>query len=171
MSADFDPTAPHDDPATRIPLSLERVALAACMGAMALITLANVLTRYLTNVSLAFTEEYSMVLMVVVTLLGSSYAFAAGRHVRIDYFANLLSPRGQRNVELMSLALALLMFLVVVVYGVKLAWDDYRFEVLTPGLGHPQWIYLATMPLFGLAVIGRLLGRILRIIRTQGAAP
>ena len=36
------------------------------MAAMALITAANVVTRYLTNISLAFTEEYSVALMVMV---------------------------------------------------------------------------------------------------------
>jgi hypothetical protein len=68
MAADFDPTATPTDPKTRIPLTLERVLLAAAMGAMALITAANVLTRYLSNISLAFTEEYSVALMVVVAL-------------------------------------------------------------------------------------------------------
>src|SRR5262249_47274649 len=153
MSAEADPTALHDDPPTRVPLSIERVILAVCMGTIALITLANVLTRYLTNISLAFTEEYSVVLMVVVTLVGSAYASAAGRHVRIDYFVGLLSPPGQRRAEMLSLALVCLVFGVIVVYGVKLAWDDYRYDVLTPGLGHPQWIYLATLPVLGLAVL------------------
>jgi TRAP-type C4-dicarboxylate transport system permease small subunit len=150
MSAEADPTALRQDPPTRVPLSLERVALATCMGAMALITLANVVTRYLTNISLAFTEEYSV--------------------VRIDYFLGLLSARGQRQAELVSLGLVLAVFVVVVVYGAKLAWDDHRFEVLTPGLGHPQWIYLATMPALGLAVIARVLGRMARVLRDRPPA-
>ena len=170
MSAEADPTALRDDPPTRVPLSLERVVLASCMGAMALITLANVVTRYLTNISLAFTEEYSVVLMVVVTLVGSAYAFAAGRHVRIDYFLGLLSARGQRHAELVSLVLVLAVFTVIVGYGAKLAWDDHRFEVLTPGLGHPQWIYIATLPVLGLAVIARVLGRMARLWRDRATA-
>jgi TRAP-type C4-dicarboxylate transport system permease small subunit len=170
MSAEADPTALREDPPTRVPLSLERVALAVSMGAMALITLANVVTRYLTNISLAFTEEYSVVLMVVVTLVGSAYAFAAGRHVRIDYFVNLLSPRSRRRAELVSLLLVLAIFAVIVGYGVKLAWDDYRFDVLTPGLGHPQWIYLATLPVLGLVVVARVVGRLLRLWREEDPA-
>jgi TRAP-type C4-dicarboxylate transport system permease small subunit len=165
MSADFDPTALRADPPTRVPLSIERVVLAICMAAMALITAANVVTRYLTNISLAFTEEYSVVLMVVVTLAGSAYAFAAGRHVRIDYFVGLLKPRGQRNAELLALALVVVVFAVIVAYGAKLAWDDYRFDVLSPGLGHPEWVYVATLPLLGLAVIGRTIGRMARLVR------
>ena len=171
MSADIDPTAPRVDPPTRVPLSIERVLLAVAMAGIALITLANVLTRYLSNISLAFTEEYSVVLMVVVTLVGASYAFAAGRHVRIDYFVGLLSPRNQRRTEIFSLVLVVAIFVLIVVYGAKLAWDDYRFDVLSPGLGHPEWIYVASLPLFGLAVIGRAAGRIVRLLKDKEAAP
>ena len=41
------------------------------MAALCLITLGNVVARYLTNYSFAFTEEYSIALMVVVTMLGA----------------------------------------------------------------------------------------------------
>ena len=38
--------------------------------------MANVLVRYFTDVSFAFTEEISVVLMVVMTLVGAAHAFA-----------------------------------------------------------------------------------------------
>jgi TRAP-type transport system small permease protein len=147
-----------------VPLTIERVVLAAAMGAMVVITFANVVTRYLSNISLAFTEEYSTLLMVVVTLIGTSYAFAAGRHVRIDFFVNLLSPPKRRVAGLVEAGLAFALFVVLVAYGVKLSWDSYRFEALTPGLGHPEWIYLATVPLLGVAVVCRIVGRGLRLL-------
>ena len=68
MSVELDPGATLPDPKTRIPLSFERVLLAMAMASMALITAVNVLARYLTNVSFAITEEYSVVLMVVIAL-------------------------------------------------------------------------------------------------------
>ena len=79
MSVELDPGASLPDPKTRIPLSFERVLLALAMAAMALITATNVLARYLTNVSLAITEEYSVVLMVVIALIGTALAIATGR--------------------------------------------------------------------------------------------
>ena len=69
------------------------------MAALCLITLGNVVARYLTNYSFAFTEEYSIALMVVVTMLGASIATAADRHIRITWFADLLPPRGRRVAE------------------------------------------------------------------------
>lgn len=165
MSADLDPSAGRDNPRTRIPLRIEEVLMAAAMAAMALITAANVATRYLTDVSLAFTEEYSVVLMVLVALLGTAIATASGRHIRIGYFIELLSPRGRRLAEMASMALTVVCFGILVWYGYRLAYDEYRFEVLSNGLGNPNWWYTGWLPLLSIIVVGRAIGRFIRLAR------
>lgn len=167
MSAELDPGAEHPDPRTRVPLTLERVLLAAAMAAMALITAANVVTRYLSNISLGFTEEYSVVLMVVVALIGSALAMACGRHIRIGYFTDLLSPDNRRRAEMLAMLLTIVCFGLLAVFGAYLAWDEYRFEVLSNGLGNPQWLYTGVLPLLSLLVIGRAAGRLLRLARGE----
>jgi TRAP-type transport system small permease protein len=165
MTAELDPTAAPPDPPTRVPLSVERVLIAAAMAAMALITAANVATRYLTSISLAFTEEFSVALMVIVALLGTSLAMAAGRHIRIGYFVDLPPPRAWRRAEIASLVLVVLMFGILAVWGASLTWDEYQFEIMSAGLDLPQWWYTGWMPLLSGAVILRALGRILRLAR------
>jgi len=165
VSAEIDPAAAQPDPVTRVPLSLERVVLALAMGAIALITAANVVVRYLTDVSLAVTEEYSVVLMVIVTLVGSALAIAAGRHIRVGYFTDLMPPRGRRAAEIAALLLAILCFGLLAVFGAKLAYDEYRFEVLSNGLGNPNWWYTGWLPLLSLLVIARAAGRLIRLAR------
>ena len=167
MAADFDPTAATADPRTRIPLTLERVLLAAAMGAMALITAANVVTRYLSNISLAFTEEYSVALMVAVAMIGTALATAAGRHIRIGYFVDMMNPGRRRVAEIMALGLLILCFALLLWYGARMVWDEYDFEVLSPGLGHPQWLYSVWLPVLALLVIGRAVGRIIRLARGE----
>lgn len=166
MSAELDPlgTMPQDPPA-RVPLTVEKVLIAAAMAAMALITAANVVTRYLTNVSLAITEEYSVVLMVVVALVGTALATAAGRHIRIGFFVDGLAPGRRRAIEIAGLGLTILLFGVLAWYGASLAWDEYRFEVLSSGLGNPQWWYTGWLPLLSVAVILRAAGRMIRLAR------
>ena len=167
MAADFDPTAAQPDPRTRIPLTVERVLLAAAMAAMALITAANVVTRYLSNISLAFTEEYSVALMVAVAMVGTALATATGRHIRIGYFTDKLGPGRRRNAEIIGLGLLILCFALIAWYGTRMVWDEYDFEVLSPGLGHPQWLYSVWLPVLALFVIGRALGRIIRLRRGE----
>ena len=89
MEAEFDPLATQRKPRTALTLKFEEVAIAAGMAAIALITAANVVVRYLTNISFAFTEEYSVVLMVLVTILGTSLAMSGGRHIRIDAYQHV----------------------------------------------------------------------------------
>lgn len=153
------------NPPTRIPLRLEEALVAAVMAAIALITAANVVTRYLTDVSLAFTEEYSVALMVILALIGTALATAAGRHIRIGYFVDARSPSVRRWAEMGAMALVILCFGLLAWYGGRLTWDEYRFEVLSSGLGNPNWWYTGWLPLLSLLVVMRAAGRLLRVAR------
>ena len=146
-------------------LTLESVAVAAAMGAIALITAANVATRYLTNISLAFTEEFSVALMVIATLLGTSLALARGRHIAIGYFVERLSRRGRVLAEIVSLCLVIACFGIIAFYGAELTWDEYRFGVLSPGMELPQWWLTGWLPLLSLLVLWRCAERIVLLAR------
>jgi TRAP-type transport system small permease protein len=150
-------------PKLSVSLKIEEVILAAGMAGIAMITAANVVTRYLTNISLAFTEEYSMALMVVVTLVGTSYAVACGNHIRIGYFIDNLSAPGRRRAELFALFATGLCFVIILVYGAEMSWDDYRFEALSPGLGYPQWLFTAWLPLLSVLILMRVAERMWRL--------
>jgi TRAP-type C4-dicarboxylate transport system permease small subunit len=165
VAAEFDPTQQLPKPRTWMPLRIEEVVVAAGMAAIALITAANVVTRYLTDISLAFTEEFSVVLMVIVTLFGTSLAMAGGRHIRIEYFTDLLSTRGRRFAEIAAMLLVIVCFGILLIYGALLTWDEYRFESLTPGLGQPQWMHTGWLPLLSIFVIARAAGRAIRLWR------
>ncbi|HEY0440322.1 MAG TPA: TRAP transporter small permease [Xanthobacteraceae bacterium] len=166
MSTDADPLLTQQEPPVRVPLTLERVVAAAAMGALCLITLGNVVARYLTNYSFAFTEEYSIALMVVVTMLGAGIATAADRQIRITWFAGLLPPRGRRIAEIVSTFAVILMFGLLIVLGGRVVWDEYRFEVTSPGLGEPQWIYTLALPLLAVGVAARAIGHLIRVLRS-----
>src|SRR3974390_639357 len=127
MSEPGDPLAPQDPP-VRVPITIEKVLAAAAMAALCLITIGNVITRYFTNYSFAFTEEYSIVLMVVVTMLGASIATAADRQIRITWFAHMLPPRWERVAEVVATLATTAMFALLLVLGARLVWDEYRFE-------------------------------------------
>lgn len=166
MSDSPDPFSPKDPP-VRVPLAIEKILAASAMAALCLITLGNVVTRYLTNYSFAFTEEFSIALMVVVTMLGASIATAADRQIRITWFASLLPPAGTRAAEVVASLATIAMFVMVLVLGARLVWDEYRFEVTSPGLGEPQWIYTLMLPLLSAAVIARAFGHLRRLLTSR----
>ena len=159
------PLAPSP-PAPRVPLTFEKVVAAVAMAALCLITLGNVVARYLTNYSFAFTEEYSIALMVVVTMLGASLATALDRQIRVTWFVERLRPAGQRWAEVVATLATIAMFVLLIVLGGRVVWDEYRFEVTSPGLGEPQWIYTLALPLLAAAVVGRAVGHLVRTLRS-----
>jgi TRAP-type C4-dicarboxylate transport system permease small subunit len=160
-----DGAAPLDPRGPRIPASIEGAIAAAMMAALFLITFANVVVRYFTNVSFAFTEEYSVALMVAMALVGSASAFALDRHIRMTFFVDRLPHRARWAIEIGMMLLCAGFFAALAYYAARYTWDEYRFEVLSPGLGVPQWIYTIVLPVFAGVIVLRLLGRLVRVIR------
>ena len=75
------------DEAARVPLKIEDWLTVMVMGTLALVTFGNVMARYFTSQSFAWTEEFSVFLMIVLALVGSSAAVARDRHIRIQYLS------------------------------------------------------------------------------------
>lgn len=153
--------APH----ARVPVSIERSLGAIAMGLICLISFANVVVRYATNVSFAFTEEFSVFLMVFMTFVGASLAFATNENIRITFLLAKLPPRGRLVCEILAATASLLMFAMIVWYGGELTWDEYRFGETSPGLGYPTWIYTIWLPVLGVVILLRIAGRLVATVR------
>jgi TRAP-type C4-dicarboxylate transport system permease small subunit len=134
----------------------ERFLGASAMAAICLITFANVVARYFTDISFAFTEEVSVFLLVFLTFIGSAKAFLDGNQMAVTYFIDKLGWTWRRRWLLFGLAMSALMLVLVGWYGVRMAWDDFDMEVTSPGLGWPQWIYTVWLPLLSVVVLARI---------------
>lgn len=153
-------------PADPRALRLEDWLTVLVMAALALITFVNVLVRYFTNSSFAWTEEISVFLMIVLALVGGSAAVARDRHIRIEYFAEGGSAlRKKRLAQLGAIAVALL-FALIAVLSVRVVWDDYRFGETSPGIGVPQWWYSIWLPVFSALIAARAVGLFIRRSRS-----
>jgi TRAP-type C4-dicarboxylate transport system permease small subunit len=150
-------------PKVRVPLKIEEVVAAVSIGLLALITFVNVVVRYATSFSFAFTEEFSVFLMVFMALVGGSSVMAKGGHLNITYFVDKFPPAARRKIRLGATVLVALTFLILTVLGGRMAYDEYRYEVTSPGLGLPTWIYTVWLPILSLAILGRTLGVMIRI--------
>lgn len=144
------------EPAKKQPARIERALAAMVMAALTIITGANVLMRYLTDISFAMTEEVSVFLLMVLTLVGAVSAFAEGRHVRITLFVNALPAGGRRICGILTWCCNAAMFAMLAWLGAMTAWDDYAYEVTSPALGVPQWWYSAWLPFFAAVIVLRL---------------
>lgn len=96
-------------------LAVNRALMIAALAVMAVIVLANVLTRYLTNYSIPWSEELARYLMIWLTFLGIGPVFRLGGHVAIDTLQDSLRASMARAVRLLIVA-AVAVFCAVVAY-------------------------------------------------------
>ncbi len=155
------------DEATRVPLQIEDWLTVIVMGLLALITFANVIVRYFTSQSFAWTEEFSVFLMIVLALVAGSASVARNRQIRIEYFADSGPASRQRALARFGALMVFLLFALIAVLSARVVWDDYRFGETSPGIGVPQWWYTVWLPVLSTAIAGRALGLFIR----RGRAP
>jgi TRAP-type C4-dicarboxylate transport system permease small subunit len=154
--------AAEGDEATRIPLKIEDWLTVVVMGLLSLITFANVLVRYFTDQSFAWTEEFSVFLMIVLSLVAGSASVARNRQIRIEYFADSGSEKRQRALARFGALMVFVLFALIAVLSARVVWDDYRFGETSPGIGVPQWWYTVWLPVMSVAIAGRALGLFIR---------
>lgn len=146
------------EPSPRVPVAIEDWISVLILAALSLITLLNVLVRYFSSASIAWTEEISVFLMLVLTLVAGSAAAARNRHIQIEFLAERCKPSMRRWLGLVGCLAVVLMFALLVWLGGYLAWDEYRYEETSPGLGLPKWIYTVWLPVLSMAIMLRALG-------------
>jgi TRAP-type C4-dicarboxylate transport system permease small subunit len=141
-----------------LPPALEEGLAVACMALLALITMFNVLTRYFTDQSFAWTEEVSVFLMVLMTLAGASAAAARDKHIRIEFFYESGSQARQRQLKIVCACIAALVFAFLALLFARMVADEIRYAETTMGLGLPRWWYTVFFPLLCATAALRCLG-------------
>jgi len=150
-----------DEP-TRVPLAIEDWATVVIMGLLACITFANVLVRYLTDSSFAWTEEFSVFLMILLAMVAGSAAVARDRHIRIEYFSESGSMARRKRLAQFGAVLVAALFFLIAGLSLRVVWDDWRFEETSPGIGVPQWWYSIWLPIVSTAIALRACGLFVR---------
>ncbi|MBV8247178.1 MAG: TRAP transporter small permease [Comamonas sp.] len=151
-------------------LRLEDWLTVIIMAALALITFANVLVRYFTDSSFAWTEEISVFLMILLALVAGSAAVARDQHIRIEFFSDSGSAARRKALARFGSLMVALLFALIAVLSVRVVWDDFRFEETSPGIGIPQWWYSIWLPVVSALITARALALFIRQGR-PGAFP
>ena len=157
----------HEHPAgrPRIPVRIEETIAVAAMVLLVLITLANVVVRYFTEESFAWTEELSIFLMVVLTLAGAAAAATRDRHIRIEFFYDGGSAARRRWLALVGAWTTVVFLLAMTVLTGRVAWDEYSYAETSMAIGVPRWWYSVWIPVLCLVIAGRAAGWAVRRAR------
>lgn len=151
-------------PPVKVPLVLEDWVSVLAMAMLALITFANVLVRYLTDTSFAWTEEFSIFLLIVVTMTAGSTAFVRSQHIRIEFLADSGSHGRQRLMAIVATVCSVLFFVALTVLSARMVYDEYTWGDTSPAIGIPTWWYSIWVPILAAVITLRLAGMLHRLL-------
>ena len=148
---------------------LEEGACVLVFVVMTVVAFVNVITRYVVQYSLAFTEEIVVSLFVWLTLLGSAIAFREGSHLAFTYLVDRAPPALRRLALWLSSTLSVLLFVLLIYYGLLQIRSERMLGTTSEALAIPQWWYTAGIPVFGLLIVVRIVQAAVRAARRPGA--
>lgn len=129
------------------------------LAVMVTVAFVNVIIRYCTSFSFAWTEELTINFFVWVVLLGTARAFREGTNLRMNIVYDAC-PKSMRLVlNLVSIAICLTFFAALGIMGVYEVMDEFDLEVVSEALELPVWLYTCGVPLLSALVIFRILQR------------
>lgn len=146
----------------------EEVLGAILLAVMVSIAFINVIVRYCTSFSFAWTEEMTVNFFVWVTLLGIARSYRDDSHLAMAIFYNTLPLPLKKACNILSSVLCLVFFGALFYTGSVEVMDEYELEAISESLGIPVWWYTIATPAFSLLIIYRMLQNFFHNWRTGG---
>lgn len=129
------------------------------LAVMVSIAFINVIVRYCTSFSFAWTEELTVNFFVWVVLLGTARSFREGSHLGMNLLYDALPRNARRICYWLGMLLCIAFFGALCWTGTLEVLDEYDLESISESLGIPVWWYTIATPLFSLLIIFRMLQR------------
>lgn len=149
----------------------EHVEEAIVVGLMAMMSAligVQIFMRYVMGASLSWSEELSRYFFIWATYVGIAYAVRKDAHIRVTMATDLLSPRGQAVMRIVSHIIFGAFAIFVMYQGWFMVEKTFRFGQKSASLGIPMGIiYLAPFTGFLLVVL-RLIQAIVIDLRAAG---
>jgi len=121
----------------------EGIMLALGVIAMTINTIAAVVSRYVFNSAITFTDELNMIFIVVVTYAGLSYAARNGRHIRMSAIYDAMPPKTRKALMIVIASVTSAFMFFLSFYSYHYIVEVYQSGRILPALGLPVfYIYL-----------------------------
>lgn len=131
---------------------VDDIVAAVVLVGVVVITIVNVIFRYMFNAPILWAEEVALACYVWLVFIGASSTLKRNGHIGIDYFVEKLPSKMKRVTKYIRVFIIYFVFLYVFVFlGIKLTAQAGL--KLTPALGISyQWIDVA-VPIGGILLV------------------
>jgi TRAP-type C4-dicarboxylate transport system permease small subunit len=132
---------------------------------MLIITFVGVLSRYIVNRPIIYTEELTRVFLIYMVLLGSIINARRHETLRVSFFVKLLPVKTQKFLDLIINAILLLVMFSLIYYGIVLtimAQKQYTTVLKIP------WPYIyAVVPITAAGVVGYVIRNLIDLLKNR----
>ena len=97
--------------------TIEKIVLALATLLIVVITVGNVLSRYLIHRSWSFTEELVVAVFVLITLLAAALACRDGELVSLSIFTDMLPQKSRKFMVILMTVLSVIFTVILFKYG------------------------------------------------------
>ena len=125
---------------------IEKFVSCICVSVMAVLVFANVIARYVFNHSLAFSDEMSTYLFVLMSFMGTAIAARRNAHLGLSILTDRVSPQARTILSVITYGIAAIFCLLVVIFGIQMVISQYRLGQETAAMQWPEWIYGSFVP-------------------------
>lgn len=116
---------------------------------VSLLAFANVVSRYVLNLSFAFTSELTVNLAVYVIIVGSVIALREGGHLGFGLLADQASEVTRRRLEMFVYCAIGVFYLILTLTSFDLANRQFERGTSSPSLGVPDFLYTSALVIGG----------------------
>lgn len=114
----------------------------AGIGAILIVGVYQVFSRYVLHSSLTWSEEFMRYLMLWIVAVGAGISFTRGQFLGMRMVVEKLSPGLRRAADVVSAVLVLVFLAVVIWYGIKFSWGTRLQSAVALGISM-FWIHIS----------------------------
>lgn len=129
------------------------------------IVVVQVIARYVLHYALPWTEELGVYLFVWASFMAASVAVGRNDHFSISFFAERLTGRRRRTLDILVTLFCILFALIMILKGAGWSWR--MLPTSSPVLQASQGAVYVILPLSGLYMFAHLAVRFTRLLRAE----
>lgn len=126
---------------------IEKFVSCTCVITMAILVFVNVIARYVFNRSLAFSDEMSTYLFVLMSFMGTAIAAKRGAHLGLSILTDKVSAKTRMYIQIFTYAVSGIFCLLIVIFGIQMVMSQYQLGQETAAMQWPEWIYGSFVPI------------------------
>lgn len=146
---------------------LEEMVLVAFLLIMILLVFLQVISRYIADFPMGWSQEVSRFILVWIAWISASYAVQQGSHIRVEFLSNKIKGKPKAAFELLVLIIWFIFSAILAFFGTEFILDLSQRMQTSPSLDIPMYIIYLAVPVAGVLMCFRLIQQMYFIIKKE----